>query len=265
MPEFESLFYEWGGVVFALLGACLGSFANLLIHRLPRQIPVTAGRSRCPECQKTLQAISLIPILSWIGLKGRCLNCKTRISWRYPLVEVASAAIFVLCHSQYGVSLTTLILGCTGIALLVLSLIDFEHLLIPDALQITLAILGICLVLTEGRPLIDALLLAAGGVALGLALRQLMRWWKKREGLGLGDVKLMGVCGLFLMPELVPVFLFLAGISGVMLGLILRRKEDGVFPFGPALALALFLCALWPETFFNYFRHAIDFLVELSM
>lgn len=265
MPEFESLFYEWGAPIFALLGACLGSFANLLIYRLPRQIPIIAGHSRCPSCKKTLHAISLIPILSWIWLKGRCIYCSTRISVRYPLVEIAAAGIFLLCHYLYGASFIALILGCTALALLVLTVIDFEHLLIPDSLQITLAILGLALILAEGLSFVNPLLMAAGGSALGLALRQLMQWWKKREGLGLGDVKLMGVCGLFLAPELVPAFLFLAGICGIAIGLITRRKEDGIFPFGPALALALFLCILWPDSFFNYFRHAIDFLVELSL
>ncbi len=97
------------------------------------------------------------------------------------------------------------------------------------------------------------------------ALRAFMQAWKKREGLGLGDVKLLGISGLFLPPALLSPYLFIAGISGILLAFLCRREKGGIFPFGPALALSLFLCLLLPNELLRHFNHIIDFLVELSL
>lgn len=265
MPEIAALFPGAGWWLMGLLGACFGSFANLVIHRLPLGVSIWGGRSRCPSCKKPLEFSSLIPIFSWIFLRGKCAKCHKKISPRYLVVELISTGIFLAAYAAYGASLATIFVAFAGLVLLMMAAIDLEHYILPDTLQIILAVLGVCFGAATGASFTEQGLMMITLLALAISLRLFMQAWKKREALGYGDVKLFAVSGIFLPHLLLAPFLFLAGIAGVLLAFICRRGEGGIFPFGPALAFSLLTCLILPEALFNNFQYLIDFLVELSL
>lgn len=249
-------------VFFAMMGAILGSFANMLIHRLPLEEEVVKTPSHCPKCGGRLGIRNLIPLLSYCIQRGKCHLCGAAISSRYFWVELSCAALFGLIAYLQDVTPLAFLLCGVGLALIILIAIDLEHMIIPDELQIVLGIFGLGYVWLMEKPWTDALLLAAFGVAFGLLLRWLMFVWKKREGLGLGDVKFLGVAGLYLDWHLLTAFCFLSGIAGIITAPILRNAETKEYPFGPSLAIALMLLLVAPNFIHSQFQHVIDFLVE---
>ena len=248
-----------------ITGACLGSFANMLIHRLPEDEETVRTPSHCPHCGHRLKLLNLIPILSYIIQRGKCSFCHTPYGARYLWVELASTMLFGAVALLYGVTWLATILCLTGLCLIVLIAIDLRHMLIPDAIQIPLIFLGIAHAYLLQKDPLQVALLCAFGLALGFGLRALMQWWKKREGLGLGDVKFMCVAGLFLDWNLIGPFYFIAGIAGILTVLATGRDGEGHFPFGPALALSLFLCAAFPDAISGQFQQMIEFVVEFSL
>lgn len=265
MPELEALFPGLSWMVAAVFGACFGSFANMAIFRLPQEIGLARKPSHCPKCKKQLKFKHLIPILSYLVQRGKCGMCGWKIPPRYLWVELASVALFLGVAFFHGFGLHAWLVALVGITLLILTVIDWDHFYIPDELQLVLALLGVFLILETERPWVEPIMLSLGGVGLALLLRALMQWWKGREGLGLGDVKFFGVTGLYLSGALVAPFLFLAGMGGILTAIIGTRTKDSIFPFGPALALALFLCVAAPDPIMNYFTQFIDFLVEFTL
>jgi prepilin signal peptidase PulO-like enzyme (type II secretory pathway) len=249
-------------ILFALFGACFGSFANMLIHRLPLQEEVVKTPSHCPKCSGRLGFKNLIPLLSYLWQRGKCHECKAVISSRYFWVELACALLFALIAYQHGVTPLAFLLCAVGLTLVILIAIDLEHMIIPDEIQIALVVLGIGYVWLTDASWVNAFMLAATGVLFGLFLRWLMFVWKKREGLGWGDVKFLGVAGLYLDWHLLTAFCFLSGIAGIITAPILRNADTKEYPFGPSLAIALMLLLLEPNFIHSQFQHVIDFLVE---
>ena len=158
MGGFESLPSAFGWSLVIVLGLCVGSFLNVVVHRLPQGESLLRPGSHCPACAPPLRARDNVPVLSWLWLRGRCAHCGARISSRYPALEVACAVLFVGVASRYGAQPMTLLGWGFGAALLAAALIDFDHQIIPD--EISLGGLALALVVT---PLVDW---AAGG-ALG--------------------------------------------------------------------------------------------------
>lgn len=230
---------------FALTGACFGSLTAAMAWRLPRGITVW-GRSACPSCGHLLAPRDLVPLLSWLLLRGRCRHCATPVSGAYPLIEGATALFWTLCALLMSDPVAGLTVSLLGTALLFLALVDARWRYLPDAGVLLVALLA----LLPGRmDLIDSL---SGGLAFGLlalGVRWLVGRRLRREALGLGDVKLMAAAGLWLGPFGLPPFLILSGLTGIAQVLLLRMAGrdtgDGV-PFGPALCLALLACVLLP-------------------
>ena len=246
--------------IMALLGACFGSFISLVSYRLPRGLPVVAVHSRCPSCQQSLQIPDLVPVLSWVVLRGRCRRCKARVSWRYPAIELVTAAVFVGLSLQVG--LIWLLLPVLGLAVCLIALIvtDFEHYIIPDELQLAMLGFGGLYVWLAGLSWQGHVLGALLGLGLGLSLHYGFKWWRKKDGLGLGDVKLLGVAGLWLgaLP-LIP-FISYAGLLGVVTAVFWRLMGRGErYPFGPSLACSLALCLFWPASadWFWHFQRSL--------
>ncbi len=238
--------------IITLLGLIFGSFASAIASRVPEGKSFLRGRSACPVCHTTLGARDLIPVLSWLLARGKCRHCHTPIGWRYPLMELTMAGIFLLVYATHGWSLTTLLLCLLAFLLLIMIWIDLTHMIIPDGLNLSLFILALiwafCM---RTEPLLPTLgwMLAKPLIALlaALLLRQIMFWWKKQEGLGLGDVKFLAATAPFLWLEAISFFLLAAGLSGLVFVLFWRKMGGGArFPFGPALAGALFVCVTWP-------------------
>ena len=233
----------------AVAGLVVGSYLNVVIHRLPREQSTVQPRSRCPHCGAQLRVADNLPLLSFLLLRGRCRQCKARISWRYPLIEAATAALFVGCLEAFGLNWHAAAAAAFGCALIALAGIDFEHFLLPDA--ITLPGLALGLLVSLGAEWIDwrqALLGAAlGGGGLWL-LAQLWVLLRHEEGMGLGDVKMLAMVGAFLGWQGVLVTVFLGSLVGALVGLALiaagrldlgSRLPFGVFLSGGAM-VALF-------------------------
>lgn len=242
----------------ALIGLIFGSFLSALTWRLPRDGSVTEGRSRCTACDHPLGPRDLVPLLSWLLARGRCRHCGAAVSLRYPLIEAACVGLCTAVAWRAGALgwdlPTTALTLALAIILLGSAVVDLEHGLLPDALTLAAAPPALALGWLSGAASAGALeslgLTLAGGLAGGggaWLLRVGFRRLTGRHGLGLGDVKLMAVAGLLLGPADWPVFLLVAGLGGVVFGLVWRGLKRGpTFPFGPMLILALLVMVLFP-------------------
>jgi leader peptidase (prepilin peptidase)/N-methyltransferase len=180
-------------------------------------------------------------LLSWIFNRGRCSSCAAAVSWRYPVIESATAAIFVGAWAAAGGDLVkTALLALTGFSLIVITVADLEQRIIPDAMLLFLMPIALVWRGVTGAHWIDAAAGAVFGLGISLALRWAFKRWRDRDALGLGDVKFLGVAGVFIGMTGFGRFLIVAGCAGIVLGLAWRLGGKGkVFPFGPALCLAL--------------------------
>lgn len=223
----------------ALFGLLLGSFLNVVAYRVPRKRSVVAGRSHCPSCGEMVRSYDNVPVVSWLLLRGKCRHCAEPISPRYPIVEALTAVLMAAVALVHAEDTAKLVLGLVLVAFLVpLTLIDLEHRLLPNVLTGPAAVLAIVLGLAldpGGEP---ERLVAGAAAALFFLLAALAY----PGGMGMGDVKLAGVLGLFLGAPVV-VALLVALVSGVVAGVaVVARKgvADGrktAVPFGPFLAL----------------------------
>ncbi|MEA2232743.1 MAG: leader peptidase (prepilin peptidase) / N-methyltransferase [Solirubrobacteraceae bacterium] len=226
-------------VVAALGGLLVGSFLNVVAYRLPRGESLVTPGSRCPSCGHPVRPYDNVPVLSWLALRGRCRDCDEPISGRYAIVEATTAALFVAVVAvRYGET-SQLVLGLVLVALLLpLALIDLDTRLLPNALTLPAAGLAVALGIgLDPGGQVERLVAgaAAGGFFLVAALLQ-------PRGMGIGDVKLAAVLGLFLGRE-VAVAVLVALVCGVAVGVaIIARKgaaegRKTAIPFGPFLAL----------------------------
>jgi leader peptidase (prepilin peptidase)/N-methyltransferase len=235
-------------VLIGLLGLLLGSFLNVVIYRLPRGESLNRPASRCPSCGAPVKPYDNIPVLSWLILRGRCRNCGARISARYPLVEALTAAVFVGAALTRGVDDDLALWLPFAAMLIAVAGIDLDHRIIPNKILLPAAIWGIVGTTIFRPDNIDDSLIAGGIAFMALFLAAVAY----PAGLGMGDVKLAGVMGIYLGSAVAPAMLaaFLAGsIVGVVI--IAREGADarkkGV-PFGPFLALGGLIGLYWgPE------------------
>lgn len=229
-------------ICFGVLGLLLGSFGNVLIRRVPLGISVVTPRSYCPGCEKPIGWRDNIPVLSWLLLRGKCRACGVKISWRYPLVELLTAAFFVGAYLYLGWSWFLLEALIFLFGLVVVSFIDFDHFLLPDVFTLPGIVIGFAgAVLNPERLWWDSLLgiILGGGFLWCVAyLYYLMR---KEDGLGGGDIKLMAWIGAVLGWNSVAFTIIVASVTGSIVGLCFAaRGTKGmktVIPFGPYLAL----------------------------
>lgn len=228
-------------------GLIAGSFASALSYRLPRSMPMGAARSACTACGHPLGVRDLFPVVSWLLARGRCRHCGAGISARYPLMELTLSLVFVLIAWAEPGWTSAALLMVVATLLLTAAVIDLEIGILPDVLHLAVAPFALAY-----RWLLDgtawpALIGAAAGYLVGLALLYGFKLVTGREGLGRGDVKFLAVAGLLLQPEQWAAFPLIAGIAGIVTGLVWRASGRGPeFPFGPALIGALFVCVLMP-------------------
>ncbi len=232
--------------VAAAYGLVLGSFLNVVIHRVPRQMSLLKPPSHCPACGELIRWYDNIPVLSWLLLRGRCRRCGARISLRYPAVELTTALLLVAVVARFGVSVPAAAAMVLGALLVTLALIDLEHFLLPDVLTLPGIVAGLLFSLANAlvRPL-DALIGAAVGAALPYAVIVLYRMVRGVEGMGLGDVKLLAMIGAFLGWQGALLTLCLGACAGALVGIALvlagRGKADTELPFGTFLSAAALL------------------------
>ena len=228
-----------------MVGLCVGSFANVVIHRLPQGKSIVLPASCCPDCEIRLKGRDMIPVISWVILRGRCRYCKTRINWRYPIVEIICAILFVMMAKYTGADIAVLPLWCLAFVLLCVAVIDFDTMEIPDGLLILGAVAGLIWVGLgfEQVSWIEALLgVAVGGLPL-LILDRVVWIIAKKPGFGFGDVKLMAMAGLFLGWNGVLAAYFIAFVAGGFYGAVLlftgRAEKGSYLAFGPFLCLGI--------------------------
>jgi leader peptidase (prepilin peptidase)/N-methyltransferase len=225
-------------VLAAVGGLIVGSFLNVVAYRLPRGESLVHPRSRCPHCGTQLRAIDNIPVVSWVALRGRCAHCGAPVSARYPLVELTTGALYAAVVASQD-DAVRIVLGLLLVTALVpITLIDLDHRLIPNKITGPAAVAAvIAIVALDPDFLVEALIAGAAGGGFFLIAALLYP-----RGMGMGDVKLAGVLGLYLGKAVAPAIL-IALLGGVLVGAaIIARKgaKEGrktAVPFGPFLAL----------------------------
>lgn len=231
-----------------LFGLVFGSLATALSHRLPLGLPIGNDRSRCPKCAVSLGVADLVPLLSWGAARGRCRHCGQPISWRYPVIELLVALLFLAAWRHCVGDLPgAVILALTAFGLTVITVADLEAGIIPDAMLLFLAPLAVIWRWWDGGGWWDGLAGAVAGVVVTYGLRWGFKRWRGRDGLGLGDVKFLGVAGYYLGLQDLGAYLLLSGLTGLLLGVVWRLSGRGpVFPFGPALCVSLLVGLFHP-------------------
>lgn len=240
----------WLAFIFGLI---IGSFLNALIWRIYVRRSVVKGRSICPECKHVLVAKDLVPLLSFVWQQGRCRYCHERISWQYPLVELATAAAFAALVATFGLTLVTAWYAVVLCLLLIIFVLDFRYSIIPDSVSLPLLVVGALSLWTTGLPGTD--LLIGVGVGGGFFLLQ----WVVSRGkwIGDGDIRLGAAMGAILGWKLLLVALFLAYVVGALVGLVLlaKRKKtmESKIPFGTFLAAATLVCLFWGQQLVTWY------------
>jgi leader peptidase (prepilin peptidase)/N-methyltransferase len=243
--------------LFALLGAAVGSFLNVCIDRLPANESLVSPPSHCTACHKRLSAIELVPVVSYLWLRGRCRHCRAAIPRRILWVEVSTGAVFAFLYWSYGLSAELGIVAFYFCLLLVILVIDLEHHLILNKIVYPGAavalVLSIFLAKLDVVPTI-ASAAAGGGIGLGIFLVILI---VSRGGMGWGDVKMAALMGVILGYQLLSVALLLAVISGGLVAAVLmlmkaKNRKQGI-AFGPFLSLATMVTLLWGTDILNWY------------
>ena len=228
-------------VFAAVFGAIVGSFLNVVIYRVPLGQSIVSPPSRCRKCGYSLKWFDNIPIVSWLLLRGRCRKCGVAVSWQYPVVELITAILFVLVvwlTPPGPLMIARLLLVCI---LIVLFGIDLEHQILPNAITLPGIVIGFLFSLFGPPGWKDSLI----GILLGGGILYAIAWayylWRREEGMGMGDVKMLAMLGAFLGWQAVLVTLVLASFSGAIIGVILISAQKGdmkfALPFGTFLAL----------------------------
>ena len=235
-----------------ILFLLIGSFLNVLIHRLPRDENIAFPPSHCPHCSTPLRPRDLIPVLSFIILRGKCRSCQEPIHWRYPAVELLTGVLLSLVWYMGPPGSRVAFVGFTAI-LIAMSFIDLEHFYLPDSLQLTaIGWWGISFFISP----VSAWQTHLYGAAVAfLALYAI--YFLSRGGMGFGDVKLAGVMGLYLGLKPVVLAIFLGFVLGAVVGIALvlskRKERRSMLPFGPFLAVGTFIVMIWGEAILRWY------------
>lgn len=258
-----------------LLGLVVGSFLNVVIHRVPvmlertwrRQCEEFAGkpptadeaynllvpRSQCPACGHQITAIENIPLVSFAMLKGKCAGCGKRISWRYPIVEFITGVLSAMVAWRFGFTVLTAGALLLTWALIALTVIDYDHQLLPDNITLPLMWLGLVFNLNGAYVSITSAVVGAmvGYTSLWLVY-QLFKLVTGKEGMGYGDFKLFAVFGAWLGWQQLPLIILLSSFVGAVVGiggiLLLGRDRSRPIPFGPFLCVAGWIAMLWGDS-----------------
>jgi leader peptidase (prepilin peptidase)/N-methyltransferase len=240
------------------LGLIIGSFLNVVIHRLPREESLVTPRSRCPACRTPIRPWDNIPVLSFLVLRGRCRACGHPIAWRYPLVEGLTASLFLLAALRFGFTLHTGTVLVFVSALVAIAFIDLDHQIIPNAITLPGIPLGLLAGLSVGNP---PLLERVVGALAGAGFLYLVLLYGGavygQDAMGEGDLNLIALVGAFLGWKGVVVTILLGCLSGSVVGLALiglrrlRRREH--MPFGPFLAFGALVALFWGDALVGWY------------
>ena len=250
-------------IAFFILGSLWGSFSNVCIYRLPNNGNVAKGRSFCPNCKNKIRWFDNIPFFSYLFLKGKCRQCSKPISFQYFIVELLSAISFVLIFHIYGASITTLLLLILSIFFIIIFFIDLKHFIIPNVLTFPLMVIGFLksfdpnLNQTIFPNYINSLIGGLFGYSIIWLIIFFYKKVRKKEGMGLGDAKLMAVIGFWFGWISIPFTIFISSVVALILvipSLINQsRKMSSEIPFGPYIIIG---CILY-VTFANQIKYLL--------
>ncbi len=287
MDSIIQIFRDQPAVFFVsatLLSLCVGSFLNVVIYRLPKmmhydwlgqcreylagaeaenrtEIPdtpfnLTKPASTCRNCGNGLRAVDNIPVVSWIFLRGKCAHCGTKISARYPVVEILTALLGLAVVVHFGVTWQSLAALVFTWSLVALSFIDFDEQILPDSITLPMLWLGLLVnllgVFEPQVTLKTAVIGAIAGYMVLWIVFQLFKLVTGKEGMGFGDFKLLAMLGAWLGWEMLPLIVILSAFAGAILGLAIitfrGKDKDQPMPFGPYLAIAGWIALMWGDT-----------------
>ena len=281
MDPLEALIRAQPGLSIALgvLGLLVGSFLNVVIHRIPKMMEAQWARecaafrgeempesepyslafpgSRCPACKADIKATQNIPVLSYLLLRGRCANCGVSISISYPLIELVTAAVWILCGLSFGVSNALAAAMLLTAVLIALTAIDLNHQLLPDSLTLPLVWIGLLINIDATfAPLESAVLGAVFGYLCLWSVYWLFKALTGKEGMGYGDFKLLAALGAWFGLSALPTIVLLSSLVGAVIGiaLIVMRRQDREtpMPFGPFLAGAGLIHLFYPDVLMSW-------------
>jgi leader peptidase (prepilin peptidase)/N-methyltransferase len=245
--------------VVVVTGLLVGSFLNVCIHRIPRKQSIVWPASRCASCERPLAWFENLPVVSYAALRGRCRTCGTRISIRYPVIEIVTAGAFALDYFAFGITPLFFVRVLFACAMIVLFAIDLEHQLLPNVITLPGIIVGFLasLFLPPG-PLMSLAGIAAGGGVLWLMIEV---WLRVRgvEAMGFGDVKMLAMIGAFLGLKLVILTFILSSLMGGLVGLfVIVTRRGGMstaLPYGTMLAVAALIASVAGERLIDWYVH----------
>ena len=249
-------------IFVVILGGLWGSFANVCIYRLPKGKGVVSGRSHCPKCKKKIVWHDNIPIISYLILKGKCRKCKRKISSQYPMVEMINILLFLIIYFLFGISLTTILLMILSLSFLITFFIDLKHFIIPNSLTFSMMILGFIKSFDPNLNsifpnYINSLIGGLFGYGIIFSIIFFYKQIRKKEGMGLGDAKLLAVIGFWFGWISIPFVIFLSSIFALVFvapDLIKKNKKmSSQIPFGPHIILA--------TIFYLLFKNNLDSLI----
>lgn len=255
-------------IIVCAFGAVIGSFLNVCIYRIPRRQSIVFPSSRCPSCDRPIKAWDNIPVISYVLLRGKCRNCGERISFRYPLVETLNAVLYAAALWRYGIGWDLIIYCLLLSALIVITFIDLDFLIIPDRITLAGIPLGLaagCFILPD--PFMRASLLgykasiigAIGGFVFYFLMAELSVRLFKKEGMGGGDIKMMAMIGGFMGWKAVILTTFagslLGSLGGTMFMMAKGKGRGTLIPFGPFLALGAVITLFFGQEILRWYLH----------
>lgn len=252
------MYYGIEIVLIFILGLIVGSFSNVCIYRMPRNESIIYPASHCPKCRSNISPKDNVPLLSYILLKGRCRNCKSKISIQYPIVEFLTGLIYLIIYLIFGLSIQTLIYIILSSALIIIAFIDLHEQIVPDVISLPGIVIGfiISFFVSYISYMNSALgVLVGGGIILIIGLGGSVIF--KKEAMGGGDVKLAAMIGAFLGWRYIIISLFsgffLGALAGIFLILSKIKSREDVIPFGPFIVLGSFITLLWGEKIISWY------------
>ncbi|WP_076418482.1 A24 family peptidase [Colwellia sp. UCD-KL20] len=295
ITAFENNLTIFYGTV-ALFSLLIGSFLNVVIYRLPKimeqgwykecrefladelpktkenksdtketaitKITLSKPNSTCPNCGHLIRFYENIPVISWLFLKGKCSQCKNKISARYPIIELTTAFLGTIIAVNYGVTSTALFMILLTYALICLTMIDFDHMLLPDQITLPFLWLGL-LVNINGAivPLQDAVVGAVAGYMSLYCVFWLFKLITGKEGMGYGDFKLVALFGAWIGWQLLPLLILMASAVGAVIGISLmvfkNHQREQAIPFGPYLAVAGWITMIWGNSIWGWYLNTL--------
>ncbi|MHC1745174.1 MAG: A24 family peptidase [Syntrophobacteraceae bacterium] len=253
-----STFFAGQQVLAFVIGCCIGSFLNVVVYRLPAGKSIVSPGSACPQCGQPIAFYDNIPVLSYFILRGKCRHCKATFSGRYPLVEALCGLFTLMLFRRYGIHPQFFIELLFVYVLVIIAFIDLDTYLIPDVLSLSGIVLGFAFsFFTPRLGWTDSLvgILLGGGLFYAVAIGY--QYLRHQDGLGGGDIKLLGMIGAFLGIAGVLLTVVIASIVGAIVGVIvMRRQKTGLtamVPFGPFLSLGALVYLFWGHSLIQWY------------